>query len=819
MAFLSIDDVYQAYADASSEALQWRKDYPEFERLANNGLLDGLDENLPEVNDGSLAASLFKLAKRVIKKKLGGQAVALNRDEAWITKLANIYWEKKILPNARSKAKPRAKWKDAVRKAAIYGGQPVITLFLTRGNYTGSDFIVPYAQDVKLEAGKDSDEDSDIIFWDVYYSKLQLENMIEQAKNEQTTNDGYNKWDIPVLEDILNSQPAEDRPGNEDAKEKRDKGVKKSGYHFYIAFQRGVEAPFYMCHKKKVVREWSNPDPTGDLPVHYLYCYQDFINPYGIGIVKLAGGTQNVLDYMRQSDVLATQLGLRPPKQIQGDENQVDEESLVYAQDANWYVGNAKVERMELANEVYTQLPGRINMYQTSLQKMIPTGDTSISGSTSGDPTQSKTPAGVKQAAANLSIDDEDFSENVDETYAAVARSMINVQFANMQGTDIMKLTDDERDELVKSGLAFPVDKLGKPMGNELNIIWDHSRAEFDFEIDPSTDSNTTPEEQIAIVQEVLKTVTPQTNYYLAQDGWKFNMGEAYYGLLKNIGLENFNDIITKMTDEEKTVAQKQPFPIIDPPQIRLTGQIPTQAMGYALQQGGVTVPPGTPMADDQVDVGDILRYGTPTPNERNQILGLAGIQADPVDPNAQQEAEPANQPKLPSESLSYKDAPEDIKRQIEAQAGLQPSTMQSPVQDSIDQKDAEIQIKAHQAAHGQNMAEAQHAQTVKSSDQQFEASQQEKKTDKKSKAKEGSKKEETQDATETPAPQDSSSANLQAVMQHYNIDQATAMAMLEAEKQGYSPKEIQDGLKRHMQGAKAWAAMIQSSILAWVAA
>jgi hypothetical protein len=50
-------------------------------------------------------------------------------------------------------ATPRRKWKDAVRKSAIYGGQPIINLFTEHG----SDFIVPYAQDVKLEAGKVSD--------------------------------------------------------------------------------------------------------------------------------------------------------------------------------------------------------------------------------------------------------------------------------------------------------------------------------------------------------------------------------------------------------------------------------------------------------------------------------------------------------------------------------------------------------------------------------------------------------------------------------------------------------------------------------------
>lgn len=706
MVYLTEEEIYTAYQESSDEADQWRIDYPQYERLADNGLLEDLDENLPEVNDGSLAASLFKLAKRVIKKKLGGQAVSVDREEAWITKLANIYWEKKIIPNARSKASPRSKWKDAVRKAAIYGGQPIITLFLTRGSYTGSDFIVPYAQDVKLEAGKDSAEDSDVIFWDVYYSKLQIKNMIDQAKEEMkdagtpyvaknkdtdpetvpvktttsakattdstdtedqndSTEQSFNKWDIDALQTILDGDAEEQRPGNQTPRaEQGSSGTKKTGYHFFIAFQRGVEAPFMMCHAatNQCIREWNNTDPTGDVPVHYLYCYQDFVNPYGIGIVKLAGGTQNVLDYMRQADILATQVGISPPKLIQGDEDQVDEDSMVMSRDANWYIGNAKVTPWNMANGVYEQLPGRINMYQTSLQKIIPTGDTSISGATSGDSTVSKTPAGVNLAAANLSIDDEDFSENVDEAYAAVARSMINIQFANMQGTDLLKLSDDEQDSLEKSGLEFPANAHGVKT-KELNITWDNARATFEFEIDPSTGDDMSDADQVAILQEVVKTVDLPTNYYLAQDGWKYNAGEAYYALLSKLHLENFNDIITKMTPEEKAQAAKQPFPIIDPPQIRLTGQIPSGAMPSALASGGVNLPPNTPLGADQQEHTQAMDKAklalevhkvaqTPAPvNSNNPSVApgqLPEVPANPNDPNS-----PENQTKIAEDHIN----------------------------------------------------------------------------------------------------------------------------------------------------------------------
>jgi hypothetical protein len=561
LAFLDPKDLKSLYNDSKTEAHIWRADYPAFERLMNNDLMEGLDTNLPEVNDGSLSAALFKLPKRIVNKKLSGTVKAIDRDEAWLAELANLQWENEIVPNANTQAPFIRKWKDAVRKAAGYGSVPLITLSVERDGKTYTDFIVAQPQDVTLEPGKMSDYDSDAIFWDVYYTKLQLENMIEQAKEETSDNDAdsYNKWDIPAMEKILAGDFKEERDPLDTTRSQADKNVRPKGFRFCITFQRGVNAPFYMYHKEtdSTVREWSNPDPTGDVPVHFLYCYQDFINPYGIGIVKLAGGTQNVLDYMRQADVLATQLGIRPPIEIAGDTTDADLESIVYAQDAQWFTGNAKVSRQEMSNAVYTQLPGRISMYQTSLQKLIPTGDTSISGSDSGDPTMSKTPAGVKLAAANLSIDDEDFKDNLYITYEAVAKSMINTHFANMEGTDLMKLSDDERQLLIKGGLQFPVDENGN-MSNQLEIQWDTVRAMFNFEVDPESDKAKEDADKLEGLTKVaeLSTADPTFVDDLAAAGKKFNKGELYAEIIQ---LTSDNDkIITDISPDEQQQQEEQ---------------------------------------------------------------------------------------------------------------------------------------------------------------------------------------------------------------------------------------------------------------------
>lgn len=551
-------EIYDLYTQAKLESEQWREDYHEFERLADNDLIEDLDPSLPEVNDGSLAASLFKLPKRIVNTDLKGRATTTDRDDVWLTELANIQWENNIIPNANSQAPFHRKWKDAVRKAAIYGSVPLISLFVERGDYVGADFIVAQPQDVTLEPGKVSDNDSDIFFWDVYFTKIQMRQMIERAKAESKDKSSFNKWNIKALEEILASNDKEERTSDYDHKQRSDKSVKQQGFKFCVVFQRGVKAPFYMYHSKTktTVREWENQDPTGDVPVHFLYCYQDLVNPYGIGIVKLAGGTQNVLDYMRQADVLATQMGFRPPVSISGDIDSADLDSIVYEQDAQWYVGNANVRREEISNQVYAQLPDRMSMYKTSLNQMIPTGDTSISAS-AGDPNYSKTPAGVKFQAQNLSIDDDDFKDNLYITYEAVSKSLINIHFANMQGTDLMKLTDEERDLLTQGGLEFPLDEDGVPT-NELEVIWDEVRATFDFEIDAEQDKAKDDELRLENLMKVaeLRASDPTIEQSIMMNGKKLNVGELFTTIIE---LTADNDkIITDIAPEEMEAMQAQ---------------------------------------------------------------------------------------------------------------------------------------------------------------------------------------------------------------------------------------------------------------------
>ena len=191
-------------------------------------------------------------------------------------------------------------------------------------------------------------------------------------------------------------------------------------------------------------------------------------------------------------------------------------------------------------------------MYKISLNQMIPTGDTSIAAG-SGDTDYSKTPTGVKFQQQNLSIDDEDFKDNLYITYEAVAKSMINIQFANMQGTDLVKLSDDERQLLVQGGMDWPVDENGELIdSNELEVLWDEVRSTFDFKIDADLDKAKDDEKRLESLLKIveLRASDPTLEQSLMQAGKRLNLGELFSSIIQ---LTSDNDkILQDITPEDQ---------------------------------------------------------------------------------------------------------------------------------------------------------------------------------------------------------------------------------------------------------------------------
>jgi hypothetical protein len=253
MIFLKKDELKDAYTEAEKKALDWYKPFDEYERIANNKLSKKLGKNMPRVNDGSLAASLIETPMLVLPTMQPGKFISQQSKQPWLNEVANIIWKTKIVPNANTQATFFDKEQIALYRALKYGAQPRYNFFVSNERYTGSDWSLPYIRNIKLEPGKFSVDDCDYVFLDIYFTKHQLKNIIEQQKDEikRAKKEGRQpdtSWDVQALKDLadmgMTSKEMEEQNINE-----REKQISASGIKVTACFQRGIGAPFYMFSK------------------------------------------------------------------------------------------------------------------------------------------------------------------------------------------------------------------------------------------------------------------------------------------------------------------------------------------------------------------------------------------------------------------------------------------------------------------------------------------------------------------------------------------------------------------------------------------
>lgn len=583
--YLEKKDLKDAYYEAQRVAKDWFKPFDEYERLAANKLSKTLGKNMPRVNDGSLAASLLETPMQVYPSMQTGKFTSTNRKEAWINEIANIIWKSRIVPNANTQSTFFDKEQIGLYRALKYGAQPRYNFYVTTDNYTGSDWSLPYVRNLKLEPGKFSVDDCDYVFLDVYYTKLQLKNIIERLGKEKDTGG----WNVKLLKELadkaLTSKEMEDQNINE-----RDKQINASGIKCVAVFNRGADAPFYMFSpslgNEDCLRTWKNPDPTGELPITMQYCYENLESPYGIGRAELAGPTQNVLDYMTQAHVFATQVGLQPPKKLSGPTDTANLNSMTFTPDALWLMGQAQVDIVQNTGSVYTQFPNNFGLYKSQLQTLQGRTDGSISAE-SGNPNFSKTSAGVKMQQDRTNSQDNYLRNKADTASAKMAEKMMNVHMAQMEGADILDVAEDDIERLLKAGYLDDNPNTPEPSAGELPIIYEDVKATFKFEYDARPEAD---EDEKNRWLELIDIATSNPNIIPAmeQSGWKFNIGEAFKKVVNASGTADSEKVLTQISpDGMMTGPDGQPQDPNAPPQPGMPqGQPPVDPQAeQAMQQ------------------------------------------------------------------------------------------------------------------------------------------------------------------------------------------------------------------------------------------
>ena len=500
--------------EASQEFMEaLRRPYDELERIKNNRPHPGIDPNYPKTTDGTTAAQVRIVPRRAIQQVPYGKA-KVDGDEP-LSILSEVVLTEEIIPNSNTQDNVLGKSWKGIEDSTTYGSTDAVVFYKVDGDYFGTDWRIPYKKEVYLEAGKSSYSECNLIFIKAYYQRSDIQSIIDKEKSlmasAKSRGEKYEPtWDLPLLESLI----ADDKDGGQkDEKDKtdseKDRNVKTKGFEFVHGLQKGKEAEFLTYCKdvegeNKFIRAWTNQDPRGVIPVHRMYYECDMSNPEGRGIVELVAPLQNFLDSSLQSYQFIRSLMYAPPLLKRGSYaiNQVQ-----YLPNAIIDLGvepNAGLETLNVNNAALGNFAQDYSLFKSIILNIFGSDDQTISSS-AGNPSFSKTDAGVNARQAIVAVNDNFIRKRYEAWVSDIWETQLNLYFAITQGDRVIHPSKDSIEKLAKypKNEYYELQEDGSVVIHFSNIQGKVIKFDVEASTSKSPDTNETKEQFL----EAMKTV------------------------------------------------------------------------------------------------------------------------------------------------------------------------------------------------------------------------------------------------------------------------------------------------------------------------
>jgi hypothetical protein len=567
--------------------------FPELERIARNRPKDNIPKEYPKTTDGTTASIVRKTGKRVVQQLPTGK-VESDDDHSWLNVIAEFVYTHKILPYANEEYDLIQKCWQLIERGLVYGSSAIFTPFLNHDGHFSTDMTLPYWGDIFLPKGAKSGYTAKYMFVRSWWQKEDFEALIDQEKKlkKQAKERGEEyeaTWDIDALEEIKTKTTRKDEKAVTASED--ELGVNPDGIEVVVAYQDGVGAKFYTFHPSEdkngetdvsILRTKVNKDPRGKKPIDWFYADIDGSNPLGRSIVDLIKGLQNLIDADMQMYQYNRALMLAPPTVTYGN---VPAKSVIYKpnaiikiKDPNGRIDNLKVDSTAIAN--YPELYG---LQKSQLLNLVSSPDTSISAEV-GNPGFSKTSTGVKQQAANVSIDDNFLRKMFEAAWENWSETAINLYFAERTGKEVLQLDKKTADSLRKLASEGKFDEAALNEKNEIIIDYDESTPALKFRVDASTSKMKTDSEQGEILTNLLQGIDGSPTLGAILQQYPEKGLEMWNKLIDTAGLEDSEELKFDIEEfkqqqqmmQEQQVAQEQ---AMAEEQAMMQGQMPQEAI------------------------------------------------------------------------------------------------------------------------------------------------------------------------------------------------------------------------------------------------
>lgn len=621
--------------DDSSYEYQYRKDYEDdwkihqdyvqsfdaYEAMLIGQVFDSVSNSIDgsKITDSYAMTLAKERADRVIAKLPDGETEPTGKADVGKAAFMDILRQKWIYPNANSQHSFLEKLNMWQLYSSVYGYMPMFYDWnVSSTGYVGPDCWLWNPRNLVPQQGRASLPDMEYVTALTWVGKKYLESIIEK----EVEGDGWDRGAVEaLLEKVTQSSSSPDAQKDTQVMRTRTPQITKRGICLATRYEAGDDgewctfAPDYGYIE---VRKIENPHKNGRIPFVIKYSQPLFDSFYGLGDFQRAKPLQFGRDGLRNFYFKGVKMNLIPP--IVANANGVVKHTLDYREGAVMLetIPNS-IRRLETSTAGLATYQAAMSDLTGSLLSLYGTQNGSIPGSEALNPSQGKTPGAIDMYTEKEATRDGAERRHLETAIEELTDGFFSL-VANIGTEEIpINLFADDIEDIRKAGLTDVLSLFaGKFQPNE-----------------------TLTGGQLKIRPEALKGIE-----------YRFNITT---GSTAKISKEK------QLEQLERLVGNLGKFQNIfkDDPRVQIHPDRIAAAFGYLADIKG---------ADEFVTVST-----GPSPKEQELQQQLQELQQQ--NQQLQQKAA-APQPKPVSESLNYKDAPDDIRRQIEAQAGLQPSVM-----------------------------------------------------------------------------------------------------------------------------------------------
>lgn len=600
----------------------------------------GSKKTKSKVNTGDLVNLVLDGASRVMAQFPTGTIQALSDDDKGKNILMNIVHEKYIVPNADSQYDFLTKLRIWDIYSRIFGSMPALVDYRIDDDYIGPDMWIIHPRSFFPQAGctnVNQMQFAQVSTWvSVEFLKSQnkgvwknIDKLVKKVKEGAKTRQQQDHKYLPVNERLNGDLQTE------------------TGEFAQCELLTEYRKDRWITYSKEyslIVRDIPNPQHNNELPIVMKHCFPLLDRLYGLAEFERGHTLQKAANSLVNLYLDGVQMSIFPPLIV--DQNGVVASSIEYKAKAKWLVTKSgAIDQLKITPQGMNTFNSTYSFIKAQMLNLGATTDTSVSADT--DPGAGKTPEALKRQGAR-----EGARDNWDRFMMEQALECVNQKFIDLLTTKQEKPIEVTlfKSDIQKIKESFPNEDFSSLFNGGLKVF--QSEQAGTLKISADNWKETIPSE----IEGKKDTVNTIKFKYMIDPGSTMKTDDE----AEHVALTEIMALILKFPSAAGQIEQTGKVQIGDK----------TFNFGEAIKRYIIT----SGVQDGEKIISDNKENPEQKQEEQNAVAQIKQVQEQMQKMMEIIQKLTEQVEKKKDDDIPYKDAPEDVKRQIEAKKGYTPS-------------------------------------------------------------------------------------------------------------------------------------------------